>query len=597
MRRDELREAVVRPAAAAGLVVERALDRTAARRGRGRAGRTAADVARVAGDLAAPHRPDLTESAYEAAGGLRGAVVRTAEEVYGELTGPEADLARRILLRLVAPGDGTLDTRRPVEHAELDLGDPDGARAVLDRLVRARLLTFDDGTVELAHEASSPPARCAAGSTPNATGCASTGHCPRPPVPGWPSAGERRALRGLAAVRRPRRLPAGPPERGSHAGRRASSWPRRSAGGARAVWLRRGLSAALALLVLVASGTAVVACGRATAQAERDDAVFSRITAEADRLRGTNTALTARLDVAAFGMRSTAELRTRLTTDVGRVLSTRLAGHEGIGSAVAFAPDGRTLAARRPRRHRTAVGHGGRGRAARRAAAHRRRTGERRGLLARRRPAGRGRARRRHPALGRARPRPAAPGRPAPGEPRRGIRRRCRLHPRRPHPRHTRATTAPSACGTWATRPGPSRWAHRSAPTPAASATSPSPPTAAPSPRPATPEPSALEAGRRRRGDPARRAPARTRGGRLVGGVLPGRRHPGHRRLRRDGAPVGRVRPGGPTPLGDPLTTHSAAVWAAAFSPDGRWPRPRRTTPWSCGTWPTRSTRSRSASR
>ncbi|MFB7087024.1 WD40 repeat domain-containing protein [Streptomyces sp. NPDC056296] len=346
MCRQELREAVVRPAAAAGLVVERALT-----------ARLLDEVEDAPGGLPLMshalletwrHRTGrtLAESAYEAAGGLRGAVVRTAEEVYGELTGPQADLARRILLRLVAPGDGTPDTRRPAEHAELDLGDPDGARAVLDRLVRARLLTFDDGTVELAHEALITA---------------------WPRLRGWIDA-ERDRLRVHRALSEAAGtwLTLGRENAALYAGSRlsaahdafpqddrsteltalegeflAASIRRRR----RAVWLRRGLSAALALLVLVASGTAVVALRAwATAQDERDDAVFSRITAEADRLRGTNTALTARLDVAAFGMRSTADLRTRLTTDAGRVLSTRLSGHEDIGSAVAFAPDGRTLA-------------------------------------------------------------------------------------------------------------------------------------------------------------------------------------------------------------------------------------------------------------
>ncbi|MFE0805627.1 WD40 repeat domain-containing protein [Streptomyces sp. NPDC058812] len=346
MCRQELREAVVRPAAAAGLVVERALT-----------ARLLDEVEDAPGGLPLMshalletwrHRTGrtLTESAYEAAGGLRGAVVRTAEEVYGELTGPQADLARRILLRLVAPGDGTPDTRRPAEPAELDLGDPDGARAVLDRLVRARLLTFDDGTVELAHEALITA---------------------WPRLRGWIDA-ERDRLRVHRALSEAAGtwLALGRENAALYAGSRLSAahdaFPRdhRSAEltpveseflaasirrRRRAVWLRRGLSAALVLLVLVASGTAVVALRAwATAQAERDDAVFSRITAEADRLRGTNTALTARLDVAAFGMRSTAGLRTRLTTDAGQVLSSRLSGHEGIGSAVAFAPDGRTLA-------------------------------------------------------------------------------------------------------------------------------------------------------------------------------------------------------------------------------------------------------------
>ncbi|MFB7650464.1 MULTISPECIES: WD40 repeat domain-containing protein [unclassified Streptomyces] len=345
MSREELREAVVRPAAAEGLVVERALT-----------ARLLDEVEDAPGGLPLMshalletwrHRTGrtLTETAYETAGGLRGAVVRTAEEVYGELTPPQAELARRVLLRLVAPGDGTPDTRRPAEHAELDLGDPDGTRAVLDRLVRARLLTLDDGTVELAHEALITA---------------------WPRLRGWIDA-ERDRLRVHRALSEAARtwtglgrenaaLYAGSRLAAAHdafpPGHRAELTPTESEFLAastgrrrRAVWLRRGLSAALALLVLVASGTAVVALRlRDTARAERDDAVFGRITAEADRLRPTSTPLSARLDVAALGMRTTPDLRTALTTDAGRVLSTRLPGHQDIGSAVAFAPDGRTLA-------------------------------------------------------------------------------------------------------------------------------------------------------------------------------------------------------------------------------------------------------------
>ncbi|NDZ75555.1 WD40 repeat domain-containing protein [Streptomyces sp. SID10362] len=354
MSREELREAVVRPAAAASLVVERALT-----------ARLIDEVEDAPGGLPLMshalletwrHRTGrtLTVTGYEAAGGLRGAVVRTAEEVYGELTAPQADLARRILLRLVAPGDGTPDTRRPAEHAELDLGDPDGTRAVLDRLVAARLLTLDDGTVELAHEALITAWPRLRGWIDAERDRLRVHRALSEAARTWLALGRENAAlyagSRLAAAREAFGRDVGhdhrsgapasgeltPPEREFLA---ASIHRRR-----RAVWLRRGLSAVLALLVVLASGTAVVALwARAAAQAERDDAVFGRITAEADRLRETNAALSARLDVAALGMRTTPELRTALTTDAGRVLSTRLPGHDDIGSAVAFAPDGRTL--------------------------------------------------------------------------------------------------------------------------------------------------------------------------------------------------------------------------------------------------------------
>ncbi|MFC8519530.1 hypothetical protein [Streptomyces sp. NPDC057257] len=146
-----LREAVVRPAAARRHVVERALT-----------ARVVADVADEPGGLPLMAHAlrevwrrrtakTLTLAAYEAVGGVRGAVAHTAEAVYGECTPAEAAAVRSLLLRLVKPGDGTEDTRRPAARAELDA---DGTTArVLERLVRARLLTVDDDTVDLAHEA------------------------------------------------------------------------------------------------------------------------------------------------------------------------------------------------------------------------------------------------------------------------------------------------------------------------------------------------------------------------------------------------------------------------------------------------------------
>ncbi|MEU6143732.1 hypothetical protein ABZ848_25710 [Streptomyces sp. NPDC047081] len=146
-----LREAVVRPAAARRHVVERVLT-----------ARVVADVADEPGGLPRMAHAlrevwrrrtakTLTLAAYEAVGGVRGAVAHTAEAVYGECTPAEAAAVRALLLRLVKPGEGTEDTRRPAARAELD-ADETTAR-VLERLVSARLLTVDDDTVDLAHEA------------------------------------------------------------------------------------------------------------------------------------------------------------------------------------------------------------------------------------------------------------------------------------------------------------------------------------------------------------------------------------------------------------------------------------------------------------
>ncbi|MFJ3309952.1 hypothetical protein ACIPSA_44520 [Streptomyces sp. NPDC086549] len=153
MSRDELREAIVKPAQSTGLIVERALT-----------ARILDDVEGEPGALPLMshalletwHRRKgraLGVEAYEGAGGLHGAIARTAEDIFAHLTPAQAGLARRILLRLVTPGEGTPDTRRPVPRTELDFGDLTDTETVLERLARARLLTLDHDTVDLAHEA------------------------------------------------------------------------------------------------------------------------------------------------------------------------------------------------------------------------------------------------------------------------------------------------------------------------------------------------------------------------------------------------------------------------------------------------------------
>ncbi|MFH8609989.1 hypothetical protein ACH4D5_21170 [Streptomyces sp. NPDC018029] len=153
MSPSELREVIIRPAAAEGLVVERALtarliEETGSEPGglpllshvlletwRRRRGRT------------------LTLDGYEAAGGIHGAIAQTAEDLYRGLSSRQAAQARRILLRLITPGEGAPDTRRPVHRTELDTSDPFETDPVLEHLSRARLITLDDNLVDLAHEA------------------------------------------------------------------------------------------------------------------------------------------------------------------------------------------------------------------------------------------------------------------------------------------------------------------------------------------------------------------------------------------------------------------------------------------------------------
>jgi WD40 repeat protein/transcriptional regulator with XRE-family HTH domain len=147
-----LREAIVRPAAAGGLIVERSLT-----------ARIVAEAADQPGSLPLMSHAlletwrrrrgrALTEEMYDAIGGIHGAIAATAEDVYNGLSQRQARAARQILLRLVTPGDGTQDTRRPTDRTELEAVSPESGH-VLEQLIRARLLTSDGEIVELAHEA------------------------------------------------------------------------------------------------------------------------------------------------------------------------------------------------------------------------------------------------------------------------------------------------------------------------------------------------------------------------------------------------------------------------------------------------------------
>jgi WD40 repeat protein/transcriptional regulator with XRE-family HTH domain len=93
----------------------------------------------------------LTVGGYHEAGGVRGAIAQTAERTLQSL--PEADraIARSIFLRLTDVAETSEPTRRRADRSELP------ARPQTDRvlgvLADARLVTIDERTVTLAHEA------------------------------------------------------------------------------------------------------------------------------------------------------------------------------------------------------------------------------------------------------------------------------------------------------------------------------------------------------------------------------------------------------------------------------------------------------------
>jgi WD40 repeat protein len=95
----------------------------------------------------------LTLASYRESGGVHGAVARLAESTYARIPDARKDLARALLLRLVADDEGEVLVRRRAPLAELDLEGKDDLAGVLATMADGRLVTVGQGTVEVAHEA------------------------------------------------------------------------------------------------------------------------------------------------------------------------------------------------------------------------------------------------------------------------------------------------------------------------------------------------------------------------------------------------------------------------------------------------------------
>ena len=98
----------------------------------------------------------LTRDGYHASGGVRGAIAETAENVFNDqLNQTQQELARDVFLRLTELGEGTEDTRRRAALNELVRQSTEATqlRLVLNTLAEARLITLNEDSAEVAHEA------------------------------------------------------------------------------------------------------------------------------------------------------------------------------------------------------------------------------------------------------------------------------------------------------------------------------------------------------------------------------------------------------------------------------------------------------------
>jgi len=150
----ELREAITSPAARAGLALEPGLVEM-----------VLADLGEEPGSLPllshalfatwqCRQGDTLEVEGYRGVGRIRQAIGQTASAVYARLEPVEQGIAKDVFLRLTALGEGTEDTRRRARRAEvLDGRDAIAVEGVLDRLAEARLVILDEDSVQVAHEA------------------------------------------------------------------------------------------------------------------------------------------------------------------------------------------------------------------------------------------------------------------------------------------------------------------------------------------------------------------------------------------------------------------------------------------------------------
>lgn len=93
----------------------------------------------------------LTVAGYRASGGIHGAVAQSAERLYAHVEVQHRQTLRDLVLRLVTPGPRGEPVRIRVPR-RMVATDPERERLV-EMLVAARLVTSDDGVVEITHEA------------------------------------------------------------------------------------------------------------------------------------------------------------------------------------------------------------------------------------------------------------------------------------------------------------------------------------------------------------------------------------------------------------------------------------------------------------
>ncbi|MFD3524228.1 helix-turn-helix domain-containing protein [Streptomyces sp. NPDC058653] len=342
MTAEELRAAIVRPAARDRLTVETALLTALTADAHGRPGALPLLSHALLETWTRRRGNALTLAGYRAAGGFEGALTQTAEAFYRALSEGQQRAARRLFLRLVALGEGTEDTKRRVPRRELD-GVPDTA-PVLEQATRARLLTADGDHVEIAHEAlircwtrlggwldeDRNQERLQRALTEATTLWESLGHDPDILYRGVRLAAVK-DLPEHALTSRERAFLQASESAAEEAQRRDRHRLRR---------LRRLVGALVVLLVCAVGAAGFAVWAQSTVTRQRNEAVVLRAADESVRLSPHDPSLAAQIALAAYFQAPQERTRDALLS----TLSVASAGPKPTGHTPAVTADGRTLA-------------------------------------------------------------------------------------------------------------------------------------------------------------------------------------------------------------------------------------------------------------
>ncbi|MET0787890.1 MAG: hypothetical protein ABWY33_01490, partial [Cellulomonas sp.] len=151
MREANLRAAIEGPARQAGLRVEPGLVDLLVREVEGEPGALPMLSHVLRQTWERREGPTLTVDGYRATGGIRDAVAQSAEHLFAQFDDRQQGQVRALFLRLVMPGDDGAPTRARVPRRTLTLDE--SHEHLIDLLAAARLVSTDEGDVQIAHEA------------------------------------------------------------------------------------------------------------------------------------------------------------------------------------------------------------------------------------------------------------------------------------------------------------------------------------------------------------------------------------------------------------------------------------------------------------